>query len=157
MTPRRLDHDLSPRLHLRQVLVQQLPEEMAAERVQVLQLRYLIDQSQILGQKNECRLCIDVSALHAAEQLAQEVEHRAPAEMLEIGDVRAERAAHRAEAGDVWPVRLVEQDTVDRVGGEIVLYLFKKPGAKSFMIIAGEDMSTPVAVLHALLRVAESI
>ena len=76
---------------------------------------------------------------------------------MNISDIRAKRAADRAKTGDIWPTRLVEQNTVDGIGTQVVLDLFEQPGAKRLMIETGDIMIAPMAIHHAAFRMVKSV
>src|SRR5581483_3013258 len=83
--------------------------------------------------------------------------HRAATEMLEIIDIGTEGATHRAETGDIGAARLIDQDAVNGIGGEVVLDLAKEPGAEGGVIIAGDAMRAAMLIFDPRLGMTKGI
>src|SRR5579885_3388928 len=90
-------------------------------------------------------------AFDAGEQFAEEIEHRAAPEVLQVGDIGAQRAADRTEAGDILTARLIDENAIDGIVGQVVFDLFENPGPERLMIEAGDTMRAPMPILDARL------
>src|SRR6266566_7120058 len=152
-----LDNIPAPLLYDRHIFIQHIPEEVRANRIQLRNCSDIFNLRHILRQQSNGCFDIAIYALDTCAQLTQEFDHRATPEALDIGHIRTERPANRAKAGHFEATRLINQNTINGIRGEIMLNLLEEPGTKRLLIETRDLVITPMAIHYTRLRMTKCI
>src|SRR6266702_2036905 len=91
---------------------------------------------------------MSIYALHTGAELAQKINHRTPSKALQIGYIGTQSPANGTEAGNIRPTWLIDQDTIDWVGTQVILSFLEQPRTKRLMVKAGNIMIAPMPIHH---------
>src|SRR5487761_1772660 len=81
--------------------------------IKLRQGNQVLDQIKVLRQQHDGRLRIGIDALHGRAHLAQKIDEGAAVKSRQVCHVWTQRAADRAETGDLNAARLIDHDAVD--------------------------------------------